>query len=153
MPKRYLNREEKNLTLVVAAMGPAMESAYRLAQDKETLKYMRMAYAFIGKALAGTLQYLDATEVELLKNELNRIKFTLAYKSEIRAAKSRGKITEIETDDFLDFISHCIEGTCKTCTLTAVEVAECLIRKLYLKHEIEPLNCAAPEGECPYKYV
>lgn len=155
MGKQYLNREEKNQALTMAAfIGYLDEKAEEWAKrkrDKLAIKYLRMAKSFAGKALDYLFEGLDPTERGKVVIELRKMDIVCKYKDEaIRDYKNMmelDSVTPVKTDDLLEICSQAL-GVCYSCKST--EPNSCRLRELYIIYDIPVYDDNPLPGRCPY---
>lgn len=157
--KRYLNKAERQMALSISAYETYLEEKIsEMAQhngDKALLKNMRMARTYLHKALAKMIQPLDAVELKVLLKDVNKMQVVVKYTDEAvreyERMKKMNDVTVIETEAFLDIVEQAV-NVCVACENKGEDVEQCKWRKRFLEAEIEPLDCGAPKGKCPYKY-
>ena len=156
MGKQYLNREEKNQALTLAAfIGYLDEKAEEWAKrgrDKLAIKYLRMAKSFAGKALDYLFDGLDPTERGRVVIELRKMDIVCKYKDEaIRDYKRMmelDNVTPVKTDDLLEICSQAL-AICYSCKKT--DPKSCRLRELYVTYDIPVYDEDPVAGRCPYK--
>ena len=161
MSKRYLNRDEKNQTLTLAAfiafLEVRIEEWQKLGRSKIMLKYSKMAKAFADKVLAHIMEPLDLVERDKLISEIPKMQVVTKYRREaireFEECKKIDSVTPVQTDDFIDIVEHAIVGACQKCTLTGDEADNCRLKKHFINYDIEPYDLKAPAGKCPYQYL
>ena len=161
MSKRYLNRDEKNQTLTLAAFIGFMEEradeAAKLGRSKDLVKFLRTSKTYADKALALFMLPLDNDEKDKLIAEIPKMSVVTKYKREalreFEEAKKIDNVTPVNTDDFIDIVEHAIVGACQKCTLTGEEADNCRLKKHFINYDIEPYDLKASAGKCPYQYI
>jgi len=161
MSKRYLNRDEKNQTLTLAAfiafMSERAEESAKLGRSKDLVKFLRTSKTYADKALALIMLPLDADEKDKLIAEIPKMSVVTKYKREalreFEEAKKIDSVTPVSTEDFLDIVDHALSGLCVKCKLTGEDADTCRLKKLFINYDIEPFDLNAPEGKCPYQYT
>jgi len=160
MGKRYLNRDEKNQTLTLAAfigfMSERAEESAKLGRSKDLVKFLRTSKTYADKALALIMLPLDNDEKDKLLEEIPKMSVVTKYKREaireFEEAKKIDSVTPVSTDDFLDIVDHALV-ICRMCKLTSEDADTCRLKKMFIQYDIEPLDLNAPFGKCPYQYT
>ena len=160
MIKRYLNRDEKNQTLTLAAfigfMSERAEESAKLGRSKDLVKFLRTSKTYADKALALIMLPLDNDEKFKLLSEIPKMSVVTKYKrGAVRGfeeAKKIDSVTPVNTDDFIDIVEHAIVGACQKCTLTGEDADNCRLKKHFINYDIEPYDLKTPAGKCPYQY-
>jgi hypothetical protein len=155
MAKHYLNREEKNQALTLAAfigyLDEKAEEWAKAGRDKNAVKYLRMAKSFTGKALDFLFEGLDQSERSKLILELKKMDVVVKYKDEaIREYKRMmelDSVTPVKTDDLMEICSQAL-GVCYSCTNT--DPPSCKLRGLYVTYDIPVYDADPLPGRCPY---
>lgn len=156
MGKQYLNREEKNQALTLAAfIGYLDEKAEEWAKrnlDKTAIKYLRMAKSFAGKTLDYLFEGLDPTERGKVVVELRKMDIVCKYKDQaVRDYKKMmelDSVTPVKTDDLMEICSQAL-GICGICKDT--DPASCRLRKIFITYDIPVAEEDPLPGGCPYK--
>jgi tetratricopeptide (TPR) repeat protein len=156
MGKQYLNREEKNQALTLAAFiryldEKAAEWA-KAGRAKDAVKYLRMAKSFVGKSLDSLFEGLAQEERNRLVPELRKIYVAVKYKDaalrEYNRMLALDSVIPIKTDDLLEICSQAL-AICYSCK--KADPAACKLRKLYITYDIPVYDEDPPAGRCPYK--
>jgi len=155
MAKQYLNRQEKNQALTIAAfigyLDEQAEEWAKAGRSKESVKYLRMAKSFANKSLDSLFEGLDQAEKDRLVLELRKMDVAVKYKDEaIREYKRMlelDSVTPIQTEDLLDICGQAIE-ICKVCDYVPTT---CRLRQLLIKYDVPALNEDPESGGCPYQ--
>jgi hypothetical protein len=158
--KRYLNRQEKDYAKVMGAFAYYFSDLVKIFEElkrtKNLIRNTKMARTYADKALEELLKDLDPLEIVRVAAENQKMKVSVQYKvdalKEFEAIKKADDVTPILTDDFLDLVDHALV-VCRSCPYTGDQVEGCRLRKVMLKHDIEPFNLEAPVGVCCYKQV
>jgi len=156
MGKQYLNREEKNQALTLAAfigyLDEKAEEWAKRSRDKLAIKYLRMAKSFAGKALDYLFDGLDPTERGRVVVELRKMDIVCKYKDEaIRDYKRTlelDSVTPVKTDDLMEICSQAL-GICSICKDTDPD--SCRLQKLFITYDIPVYDEDPLPGRCPYK--
>jgi len=155
--KRYLNRQEKNEVLELAALVSYLEEKFleNKRKPKEYKTWAKYARTYIFKIMDAYMANLDQHEVERLVAGMKSREVTVLYKTEAKREYEKMLKMEstvpVEADDLLDIVEQAI-NICVECEKTGSEAQNCHLKKLFLKYDIEPLDHHAPPGRCPYKY-
>jgi len=155
MAKQYLNREEKNQALTIAAfigyLDEKAEEWSKAKRDKNSVKYLRMAKSFTGKALDYLFEGLDQEEKNRLVIELRKMDVAVKYKDEAQREYKRmlelDSVTPVKTDDLLEICSQAL-GVCYSCKK---DPTDCKLRVLFINYDIPVFDEAPEQGHCPYK--
>lgn len=153
--KSYLNRDEKKIVLVLASFASYLEklmvTLVECKKPKKMIKWGRSARTFTLKTMDELMVGLDQNHVKAIIKEIDSMVLVAKYSDnavrEYKEMKDLDSMTQIETGEFLDICCQAIE-VCKFCGNVQ---KECGLRKILLKHSVEPVNYEAGNDECPYK--
>lgn len=155
----YLSREEREqfirLICLRVVIDTAIETYAGLKNiDKPFLSELRHARTRLDKALNIRLDALDPEANENLYKAASKLKLMFLATPEAKKATEEMRklksILPMSLDDFEDWYSFVIEGSCKTCTRE--NYAECPARRVLAKYDVFPADPSA-RGKCQYSYV
>lgn len=157
----YLNRRDKNTVLGLGALASYLEETIKEQEArnqtdkiKKLLKNLRTTRTYTYKSLDTLLGDIDEDEVQKTIKSLEYLELLIAYKN--KAYKEKQRMEELDStitldrEEFLDIVEQAI-GVCQSCELGKRKAKECNLRKLFIKHDIEPLDPDAKK-KCPYQY-
>lgn len=160
--KRYLNREEKHLVLVLGAfVSFCREQADKLkgvwGTPQGVTTNLKTAATHGDKAMRAYLQTLDRVELAKVVAENKKMQVAARYTSEAvaeyEAIAKLDTTVNVHRDDFDTFMEWLIDAHCKTCRLKGDQAELCSIRVLMIKYDVPVFDCEAPVGKCPYQYT
>ena len=158
MPKRYLNKQEKNDCLVIGAFASWMQDkANRMAehsQSKQVIRNLRTASTYGQKALDEIIFELDDLEKVKVLEEAGKMQVSTRYKDqalrEFKETMELDDVVPVKKSDFYDFMECTFEKVCKCCS-TPENHQDCYWRKMFIQYDVEPFNLNIEPGMCPYK--
>lgn len=151
--KRYLNRHEKEVALMVANMQQFLETQVdtwaKLNKSKALLRNARMASTYTLKTLKEMLDPLDADEVALLVKQLDsHVIAVLPNNKAIALAKKQETKADISSDELLVALGY---ATVQCVDCTEEKMRECELRALLMKQDIKAFDQWAIDIKCQYK--
>ncbi|MPN22746.1 hypothetical protein SDC9_170129 [bioreactor metagenome] len=157
--KPYLSRDEKEYFIRLSAMMVLLEEAiasYAKANstDKEFLKLLRTGRTNLQKALQLRGSALEPSAKQEFLKQSGRLEFMCLPKPEALKANKEllalRSVLPMKIQDFEDWYSVVIEGTCKVCQRE--DYAECLARRVMTDYGVYPVNPDAV-STCQYSYI
>lgn len=160
MGKHYLNREEKTQALTLGAFiaytSDRAEEWAKLNRPKDLVKFIKTARTYAQKTLDEMCKDLNPDDVAGLLREVKKMQVVTRYNAdaikEYEAVKKMDSVTPVETDDLIDLVELGL-ASCSVCESVGDDADSCRFRKLFLKYDIQPLNCDAGPGVCPYRFA
>lgn len=155
----YLSRDEKEIFVRLSAMMVLIEEAinkYAKAKstDKTFLKNLRMGRTNIQKALQFRADCLDPDAKQEFFKQAGRLEFMCMPKPEALKANKEllalRSVLPMKIEDFEDWYSVVIEGTCKVCRRD--DYKECQARRVMTEYGVYPVNPEATTT-CQYSYI
>lgn len=158
MGKQYLNLEEKNQALTLAAfigyLDEKAEEWAKAGRAKDAVKYLRMAKSLTGKSLDSLFEGLAQDERNKLVPQLQKMDVAVKYKDEALREYNRmlalDSVTPVATDDLIDICGWALVACQDRCHQRANHDT-CKTRRLFIKYDIPVYNADPEPGRCPYK--
>lgn len=159
MAKDYLSKEERQDTLVFAAMSTWFKTvADKMSKRKSVPSGIvgdaRRCATYASKVLEGIMAPLSQEERNKVIADSHKYTTAVQYKDQALAAgKAMQQIENtnvVDNDELLFLLEHVIEYRCKGCTICGDNITDCRTRDLLCRYDIEPFE-AGPKGDkCIY---
>lgn len=157
MAKPYLNKAERELFLKVGAAVQVfddMEAAFAKQNNKDALKFTRMARSLTQKIFDCRVKELDDVAALKLVAEANASRIVLRtndYKVNVDAPEKDGHV-ELPVEWYRELIADALEVSCQTCSLRGgALVKECSRRKMFVLTDVPMVDELCGEDACPYQ--
>jgi len=152
--KSYLNREEKTQALTLASFVTYLISKSdewaKHKCDKEAIKSLRTAKAFIIRAAKIRFAGIDAGEQLKIMRQASQMQVVVKYTEEAvrdyKRMQELDSVTPIETEEFFEICGMALDG-CQKCTKSP---EGCHLKELFIKYDVPVFNTSPGPGECLY---
>ena len=152
--KRYLNRQERNDVMVLAAFLVFTEDLIanwtKLGKSKELLKNARTCKTYANKVASFFIDNLDDAEKIRLLKDCKKHNVAAVLRSDHDKLAKQKEIIPVVEEDLKDLTDHALV-VCQTCGVVGDKVAQCRLRELPMNYAIPPFDLLAQPGQCQYK--